>query len=235
MSKFIANTNTKSVDKIFLECECDDHILKLYKMQTSDEIILSVLGCDDDFQLYPLAKINEFYNLCNQILNDVKKQGYLLSNNYKLKILHEVDDFYDYYDIILTNFDEDYIYWDITVKCEAFEEFTQYVKEILNKMMLSKIVVKPRAKVRVKSLCEMNPTFIDEIGRYHFDLYDGTDIVFNEEMKEFCGNDYIINTVNPYIDKNGEVRCTFYLNPISQYENPNIIWYTFTLDMVEVI
>ena len=64
MSSFIPNSQKRNT--IFLECECEDHILKLYKMKTSDEIIISILGCVDEFQLYSLAKINQFYNLCNK-------------------------------------------------------------------------------------------------------------------------------------------------------------------------
>ena len=232
MSKFIANSNSDT-DKIFIECECEDHILKLYKMKTSDEIILSVLGCNDEFQLYSLAKINQFYSLCNQVLNSIKQQVHISDDEYLLNIFYEKD--FDYYNFILTNWDEDHIYWDVCFKYDAFEEFVCELKQILDNIIKSKCQVKAGTKVRVKSFENMSPISVDEIGRYHFDLYDGSDIIFNEEMKEFCGNDYAINTVNSYIDKNGEVRCTFYLNPISQYENPNVIWYTFTLDMVEVI
>lgn len=93
-------------------------------------------------------------------------------------------------------------------------------------------MIKIGSKVRILNKEEMTPKFIDEIGRLHFDLGDGSDIVFNKDMEKYCDLNYKIAGINQYLDRNNQLRSTFYLQDA---EHSEVSFFTFTLNMVEVI
>ena len=241
MSKFIQNSISR--DKIYIECECGSELLYIERFYT-DELFIGCIGrnnSDNEFSFTDLKEINGFYYSCLQLLEDKTKNFSILNNNniknkYKLKI--EKDNETNLYWISLCKYNNNRgikskrKFWEICLSNKSFKQFTIEIKMIIDSIILKNLPIKEGVKVRVKNKEEMLPKFMDEIGRYHFDLGDGTDIIFNQEMEKFCGQICKISTINPFIDINGNISCIFFL---IDNLNSNLWFYTFTLDMVEII
>ena len=90
MSKFIKNSNEKR-NITYIECECGEHILKVEKLNTSDEIILSCIGDYNSFTLYGLKDINDFYKKCVQIQEGKFKYICKINDYYTLNVHYDTD------------------------------------------------------------------------------------------------------------------------------------------------
>ena len=85
-------------------------------------------------------------------------------------------------------------------------------------------------KVRIRKVSEMYPKFMDEIGRLHFDLGDGTTICFDiARMGGFCNLVCEITDIYTYTNKDGKPEATFKL----KHKDYPVDDYTFSLGMVD--
>ena len=239
-SKLISNNC--DFDRLYVECECKSELLYLDRLHFNE----LVLGCissniehtelaDKEFLFKDLKQFSDFCTLCSMILDGRKNSFYLEADAARLSVEHHLQS--SMYSISMHLLQGSTCIYEIYMKENVFKLFVKEINELKLVVMDEACDLKIGDKVKVLRKQEMVPKFIDEIGRYHFSLGDGSDIVFNGAMEEYCGMEAKIIHINPFIDMNGQVNCTFTLSPaISDVIDPyRVSLYTFTLDMVEVI
>ena len=223
--------NSYDWDKTYFECACGDHIMHLTFLSSDCELIIGSVGADDEFSFYKGKELNRFYQELCKIYNNKSDSYCFHKNNDNLK-LYVYDDS-DLYWFELKPIAGDDNYWGIGLNKDQLENLILLLKDRLQKWLEKECVIKTDTWVRVKEIKDMQPKNIDEIGRLHFDLGDSTDIIFNpKDMEQYCGLKCKVSGVNAYIDKDDQLRATFYLD---SKECPTVWLYTFTIDMVDII
>ena len=216
----------------YLLCECDSHILNMYLLN-QDTLILSCYGSKYDhkeFIIDDLNKLNELHFNIGRLINNSDDLKYISVEykNYSL-ILEDIDANY-LYSIQLKEKNKNY--WDIILTEGAMFALKEKIELIINYLKDKLCPLQIGSKVLIKDKADMQPTFIDEIGRYHFNLHDGSDIVFNSEMEKLCGEQCIISYINKYIGTDSKVYCTFEVTNKDTYE---LYPYTFSIDMIDIL
>ena len=221
--------NSYDWDRTYFECGCGDHIMHLTFLSTDCELIIGSIGTSDEFSFYRGKELNKFYQELNKIYHSVISNYYFNKDSLKLNIYYDAD----LYWFELKPITGDDNYWDICLNKNQVEDLLLLLRDRLQKWLENECAIKTGMWVRVKEIKDMQPKNIDEIGRLHFDLGDGTDIIFNpKDMEQYCGLKCKVSGVNAYIDKDNQLRATFYLD---SKECPTVWLYNFTIDMVDVI
>ena len=221
--------NSYDWDRTYFECECGDHIMHLTFLSNNCELIIGSVGVYDEFSFYKGKELNRFYQELSKIYNNVTSSYRFNKHDLMLDIYCDAD----LYWFELKPITGDDHYWDICLNKDQLENLILLLRDRLQKWLENECVIKTGMWVRVKEIKDMQPKNIDEIGRLHFDLGDGTDIIFNpKDMEQYCGLKCKVSGVNAYIDKDNQLRATFYLD---SKECPTVWLYNFTIDMVDVI
>ena len=235
-SKLISNSLTDR-NITYFECECGSEFLYLEKFHT-DEVVIGYIGKSesqieedwDEFLFKDLEHLCRFHYYCFQMLEHRRNSFISVTSDLVLRI-----DFDKKYRISVysTTSDNEKL-WDILLTEDAFEEFTCNMREILDMIALKQLPFSLGMQVEIKSKETMHPKYIDEIGRYHFDLGDGSDIIFNTDMASYSGYVCTISEIHPFVDIHGKVNCTIGLK--SDKDSDNKLWfYMFSPDMVNII
>lgn len=221
--------NNHDWDRTYFECGCSDHIMHLTFLSNDCELIIGSVGADDEFSFYKGKELNRFYIELNKIYHDVTNSYYFNKDDLKLNIYCDVDLYW--FELKPVTGDDNY--WDICLNKDQVENLLLLLRDRLQKWLEKECVIKTGMWVRVKEIKDMQPRSVDEIGRLHFDLGDGTDIIFNpKDMQQYCGLKCKVSGVNAYIDTNDQLRATFYLD---SKECPTVWLYNFTIDMVDIL
>lgn len=216
-------------DRTYFECGCGDHIMHLTFLSNDCELIIGSVGVYDEFSFYKGKELNKFYQELSKIYSNVTNSYCFSKHDLILNIYYDVD---LYWFELKPNTGDDH-YWDICLNKDQLENLLLLLRDRLQKWLEKDCVIKTGMWVRVKEIEDMQPKSVDEIGRLHFDLGDGNDIIFNpKEMKQYCGLKCKVSGINAYIDKNDQLRATFYLD---SKEQPDIWLYNFTIDMVDIL
>ena len=222
--------NSYDWDRTYFECSCGDHIMHLTFLSSDCELIIGSIGNNNEFSFYKGKELNKFYTELNKIYHNVTNSYYFNKDDLKLDIYYDSD---LYWFELKPSIDREDPYWDIGLNKDQVENLLLLLRNRLQKWLENECVIKTGMWVRVKEIKDMQPQSIDEIGRLHFYLFDGTDIIFNpKDMKQFCGLKCKVSGVNTYIDKDDQLRATFYLD---SKECPTVWLYNFTIDMVDIL
>ena len=221
--------NSYDWDRTYFECECGSHIMHLTFLSDGCELVIGSVGDNKEFSFYKSKELNKFYKELCKIYNNINKSYYFHKDDLRLDIYYDAD----LYWFELKPLIGDKSYWNICLNKKQIEDLTLLINHRLQIWLEKECVIKTNMWVRVKEIKDMQPKNVDEIGRLHFDLGDGTDIIFNpKDMKQFCGLRCKVSGINAYIDKDNQLRATFYLD---SKECPTIWLYNFTIDMVDII
>ena len=164
-----------------------------------------------------------FINLCEKVLECIRDNFYLEAGDLRLYVEYCRD--VCLFNISLKSISGNKLISEIYIKENAFEDFIYELKRMKADIIKSLCKVKVGNKIRILTKEEMCPNFIDEIGRLHFDLGDGSDIIFNKDMEKYCGAEGKITVVNPFIDLNGNVKLKTRLVDCVGYLVNNAIGY----------
>ena len=221
--------NSYDWDRTYFECECGDHIMHLTFLSNDCELIIGSVGVYDEFSFYKGKELNRFYQELSKIYNNVTGTYRFNKHDLMLDVYYDAD---LYWFELKPNTVDDH-YWDICLNKDQLENLILLLRDRLQKWLEKECVIKTGTWVRVKEIKDMQPKNVDEIGRLHFELGDGTDIIFNpNDMEQYCGLKCKVSGVNAYIDKDDQLRATFYLD---SKKCPTIWLYNFTIHMVDII
>ena len=227
-------------DRLYIECECISELMYVDKLH-SNEIIIGFITINseykellgEEFIFTSLKQFNDFVNLCEKALECIRDNFYLEAGDLRLYVEYCRD--VCLFNVSLKNISGNKLISEIYIKENAFEDFIYELKRMKSDIVKSLCKVKVGNKIRILTKEEMRPNFIDEIGRLHFDLGDGSDIIFNKDMEKYCGAEGKVTVVNPFIDLNGDVKFTMSLSTSDPNDYSDIWLYTFTEDMVKII
>lgn len=239
MSKLISSSWNKNNDNVvYFECECRDELMCISQLH-SKEVVIGCITNNGKNKEIIFSEPRDFYifmsglrKLCERT-RDTESYSHHQKEEpqFSLTLCFDREDNYfciGVYENIAI--EENKCYWEVYLTEDNFEILYQLLEKLFKEFLLSFLPIAQYSKVRILNKEEMNPTSIDKIGRLHFDLGDNTDIVFSEVMAEHCNEIFKVSSITPYVTKEGDVKCTFYISGNAQ------LWTSlFNLDMVEVL